>query len=90
MLRGLRQLVWIEVKVFLREPLGAVGTFILPVMAFILLGRMTPGRAAPPSVVSAGVLGIGGVAALVSMLVAIGAVPSLVTIISIYREGGIL
>lgn len=90
MLRGLRQLVWIEIKVFLREPLGAVGTFILPVMAFILLGRMTAGRSVTPSTAAPGVLGAGGVAALVSMLVAIGAVLSLITIISIYREGGIL
>jgi ABC-2 type transport system permease protein len=36
------------------------------------------------------VLGAGGIATLVSMLIAIGAVISLVTIISIYREGGIL
>jgi ABC-2 type transport system permease protein len=89
-LRGLRQLTWIEIKVFLREPLGAVGTIVVPVLAFILLGRLSAGRTAPPSVASAGVLGAGGIATFVSMLIAIGAVLSLVTIISIYREGGIL
>ena len=90
MLRGLRQLAWIEIKVFLREPLGAVGTIVLPVLAFVLLGRVTAGRTAPSPVASAGVLGAGGIATLVSMLIAIGAVLSLVTIISIYRESGIL
>lgn len=90
MLRGLRQLTWIEIKVFLREPLGAVGTIVFPVLAFVVLGRVTGGRTAPPSATSAALLGPGGIATLVSMLIAIGAVLSLVTIISIYREGGIL
>lgn len=90
MLRGLRQLTWIEIKVFLREPLGAVGTIVMPVLAFILLGRLTAGRTAPTTASSAGLLGAGGIATLVSMLIVIGAVLSLVTIISIYREGGIL
>ena len=90
MLRGLRQLTWIEIKVFLREPLGAVGTIVFPVLAFVVLGRVTGGRTAPASATSAALLGPGGIATLVSMLIAIGAVLSLVTIISIYREGGIL
>jgi ABC-2 type transport system permease protein len=90
MLRGLRQLTWIEIKVFLREPLGAVGTIVFPVLAFVLLGRVTAGRTAPPSAAAAGLLGPGGIATLVSTLIVIGAVLSLVTIISIYREGGIL
>jgi len=89
-LRGLRQPTWIEIKVFLREPLGAIGTIVLPVLAFVVIGRLTAGRSAPSPVESTGVLGAGGIATLVSMLIAISAVLSLVTIISIYREGGIL
>ena len=90
MLRGLWQLTWIEAKIFLREPLGAMGTIVVPVLAFVLLGRTTAGRTAGSSSALSGLLAGGGVPALVSMLITIGAVLSLVTIISIYREGGIL
>ena len=40
MLRGLWKLTWIEIKVFLREPLGAFGTIVVPVLLFVVLGRM--------------------------------------------------
>jgi len=39
MLRGLWKLTWIEIKIFLREPLGAFGTIGFPVLIFIILGR---------------------------------------------------
>ena len=39
MLRGLLRLTWIELKVFFREPLGAIGTVIMPVLVFVLLGK---------------------------------------------------
>ena len=92
MLRGLWRLTWIEVKIFLREPLGAIGTIVVPVLAFVVLGRLTAGRSAnaSPSFALNGLLGPGGIPTLVSMLITISAVLSLVTIISIYREGGIL
>ncbi len=89
-LRGLRQLTWIEIKIFLREPLGAIGTIVIPVLAFVLLGRATAGRHAPSNPALSGLLSAGGVPALVSMLITISAVLSLAAIISIYREGGIL
>ena len=38
MLRGLWKLTWIEIKVFLREPLGAFGTIGVPVLIFVVLG----------------------------------------------------
>ncbi len=96
MLRGLWDLTWIEIKVFLREPLGAIGTIVIPVLAFVMLGKATAGvKIPPPSASTAaamvdGVLKPGGVPTFVSMLITISAVLSLVTIISIYREGGIL
>ncbi len=90
MLRGLWQLTWLEIKIFLREPLGAIGTIVVPVVAFVLLGRATAGRSAPSSSALNGLLSEGGVPTLVSMLITISAVSSLVAIISIYREGGIL
>ncbi len=90
LLRGLRQLTWIEIKIFLREPLGAIGTIVVPVLVFVLLGRATAGKRAPSNPALSGLLSAGGVPTLVSILITISAVLSLVAIISIYREGGIL
>jgi ABC-2 type transport system permease protein len=94
MLRGLWNLTWLETKIFLREPLGAIGTIVVPVLAFVLLGRATAavpaGRTLAASSPLSTLLGPGGIPTLVSMLITLSAVMSLVTIISIYREGGIL
>jgi ABC-2 type transport system permease protein len=89
-LRGLGELIWVETKIFLREPLGAIGTIAAPVLVVIFLGRTAGRSVTPPSPRGGGLFGAGGVPALVSTLIAISAVLSLVTIISIYREGGIL
>src|ERR1700686_4066812 len=89
MLRGLWKLTWIEIKIFLREPLGAFGTIVVPVLIFLVLGRVV-GRGLPPSAFpAAGFIRV-GLPVLASILIAISSVLSLVTIISIYREGGIL
>jgi len=89
MLRGLWKLTWIEIKIFLREPLGALGTIGIPVLVFLGAGRMLGRTAAPASPAASNFIGV-GLPVLASVLIAIGAVLSLVTIISIYREGGIL
>ena len=89
MLRGLWKLIWIETKVFMREPLGAIGTIVFPVLIFMVLGRFTSHRVGPSSFPGGGLSGA-GIPVFVSLLIAISAVLSLVTIISIYREGGIL
>ena len=89
-LRGLRQLTWLEIKIFVREPLGAIGSIVVPVLVFVLLGRATAGQTVPSTSTMSGLLGPGGIPTLVSMLITISAVLSLVAIISIYREGGIL
>ena len=89
MLRGLLRLTWIEIKIFFREPLGAIGTVVVPVLVFIFLGKVG-GRIAPQrdvAVSSAFNLDVPVVAA---VLIALNAVLSLVAIIAIYREGGIL
>jgi ABC-2 type transport system permease protein len=86
MLRGLWKLTWLETKIFVREPMGVFSTLGLPVLVFLVLGRM---------------VGVGGGAAaaaqapfnvpiLAALVIAVNAVISLVAIISIYREGGIL
>jgi ABC-2 type transport system permease protein len=89
MLRGLWKLTWIEIKIFLREPLGALGTIGIPVLVFVIGGRMFGGKVASASLTASSFVGV-GLPVLASVLIAVGAVLSLVTIISIYREGGIL
>ena len=89
MLRGLWKLAWIEVKIFVREPLGLFGTLAIPVIVFVLLGRILGDRAADRSAQVARTLAV-ELPILAAVLIATGAVLSLVTIISIYREGGIL
>ncbi len=89
MLRGLWKLTWLELKIFLREPLGAIGTIVIPVLIFVIVGRMIGPKQASAAVAANSFIGV-GLPVLASILIAISAVLSLVTIISIYREGGIL
>jgi ABC-2 type transport system permease protein len=89
MLRGLWRLTWLEIKIFVREPLGVIGTVGIPVLVFVVLGRMFdrrpgPGPRGAPNLVTV------DLPILASIFIALSAVLSLVTIISIYREGGIL
>jgi hypothetical protein len=44
-LRGFWKLTWLETKIFTREPMGFVGTLVMPVVLFIVLGA----HSAPPS-----------------------------------------
>jgi len=89
MLRGLWKLTWIEMKVFLREPLGAFGTIGIPVLIFIILGRVVGRSLGPSSLAASNFISV-GLPVFASVLIALNTVLSLVTIISIYREGGIL
>jgi ABC-2 type transport system permease protein len=89
MLRGLFRLTWIEIKVFIREPLGAVGSIVMPVLLYVLFGRIGH-TIAPPSRVTASEFFRVNVPVIVAIFIAINAVLSLIAIISIYREGGIL
>src|SRR3954469_21266534 len=89
MFRGLLTLTWLEIKILIREPLGVAGTGGISVLMFILLGRMfaRPAGAAPrnaPDLVTT------DLPVLAAILIALSAVLSLITIIAIYREGGIL
>ena len=38
MLKGLLKLTWLELKIFLREPLGVIGSIVVPVAVFLVLG----------------------------------------------------
>ena len=89
MLRGLLHLTWIEIKIFLREPLGVFGTIGVPVLMFLIVGRLVGSRVRragprmPPGLAT-------DLPIFVSLFVTIGAVLSLIAIMAIYREGGIL
>jgi ABC-2 type transport system permease protein len=89
MLRGLLRLTWLETKIFVREPLGVFGTIGVPVLVFLALARAAGPRVhtvAPdvPRFVSV------DLPIFTSLLIAASAVLSLVAIVAIYREGGIL
>lgn len=88
MLRGLWRLTWLEIKIFVREPLGVFGTVGAPVLIFLAVSRLLGGRprqdAATPSAL------VADLPVVVAMLVAVSAILSLVAIMAIYREGGIL
>ncbi|BCS33101.1 transport permease protein [Luteitalea sp. TBR-22] len=86
MLRGLWTLTWIETKIFLREPLGVVGTVGFPILLFLLMRRM--GRGVAPSALPP--LLSNDLPIFAAVMSAVGAVISLVAIVAIYREGGIL
>ena len=87
MLKGFWKLTWLETKIFLREPMGVVGTFVIPVVMFLILGRAFGGADAATSSVGEAPF---NVPIFTGLIIAVGAVTSLVAIISIYREGGIL
>ncbi len=89
MFRGLWKLTWLEIKIFLREPMGAFGSILFPVLVFVLVGRVMGGQLTSRPISMAGFVRV-GLPVLVAVMIALSAVLSLVTIISIYREGGIL
>ena len=89
MLRGLWKLTWLEVKIFLREPLGAIGTLLFPILIFVFFGRLGGGRGAGPGQRVPSFVGA-DLTIFASIMIALSAVMSLATIVAIYREGGIL
>ncbi len=87
-LRGFWKLTWIELKVFIREPLGLLATIGVPLIIFLLLGRSIGPRMDQAQRLTTFVQVTLPVFA--SMMMAFSAATSLISIISIYREGGIL
>jgi ABC-2 type transport system permease protein len=88
-IRSLLKLTWLEFKIFAREPLGLFGTIVIPLIVFMGLARFVApvGVMGPPR---RGWPGGGFLPVLTTVLIALSAVGSLITIISIYRESGIL
>jgi ABC-2 type transport system permease protein len=87
--RGLGALTWLETKIFLREPLGVLGSVFVPVFVFIIIGRTLGQQMTGAEEGKRGLVGV-DLAVFAALLISISAVLSLVTIIAIYREGGIL
>jgi ABC-2 type transport system permease protein len=86
---NLLRLTWLEIKIFVREPMGVFGTIGIPVIVFLVLGRV-----GGPALAQAAARPGGAIRAALpvfaSVMMALSAVSSLVTIVSVYREGGIL
>jgi ABC-2 type transport system permease protein len=87
-MRGLMRLTWLEMKIFLREPLGAIGSVVIPVVIYLGLGRTLGPRL--PKVPQSTDFVLVAAPVGVALMILINAVLSLITIIAIYREGGIL
>jgi ABC-2 type transport system permease protein len=89
MIRALAKLTWLEIKIFVREPLGVFGTVGIPVLVFVVMTRILGARA-PSAPRTTGWTGGSFLPVLTAILIALSAVVSLIAIVSIYREGGIL
>ncbi len=88
MMRGFWKLAWIELKIFVREPLGLFATVGVPLIVFLLLGRSLRGQIADSEDLATFVRT--GLPIFACILMAFSAATSLIAIISIYREAGIL
>jgi ABC-2 type transport system permease protein len=88
-LKGLLKLTWLETKIFVREPMGVIGAIAIPVVVFIMFGRAVGGVQSGGGTRGGTFFTIEG-PIFAAILIVFSAVLSLVTIISIYREGGIL
>jgi ABC-2 type transport system permease protein len=86
-LRGFWKLTWLEAKIFAREPMGFVGSIIGPLLVFLVVGKVVVGA---PTLPTPAIDLPFNPAILAALVIANGSVQSLVAIISIYREGGIL
>jgi ABC-2 type transport system permease protein len=89
MLRGLWKLTWLEVKIFVREPLGLIGSVAIPVLIFVVFGRILGSQAQQASSDVPRAISV-DLPILASLLITASTVLSLIAIIAIYREGGIL
>ncbi|MFP6598717.1 MAG: ABC transporter permease [Candidatus Hydrogenedentota bacterium] len=88
MIRGLWSLTWVEFKVFMREPMGSISALMFPVLLFLGLG-LIPTSPDTDASSSFGRIQV-PIPVLAIVFIGLSNVTSLIGIISIYREGGIL
>jgi ABC-2 type transport system permease protein len=86
-MRALLKLTWLEIRIFMREPLGFVFGIGTPLVVFLVLGRSVSPYSTQPGVTQ---FVSQEVPLFVSIFISINAALSLIAVISIYREGGIL
>jgi ABC-2 type transport system permease protein len=87
-MRGLLKLTWLEIRIFVREPLGFVAAIGIPLALFLVLGRsVSPAGDDSPRTTQ---FLAQDLPLFVSIFISINAALSLIAVISIYREGGIL
>lgn len=87
-MRGLGTLTWIELKLFVREPLAAFFTLVFPPMLLVLFGAIF-GNAPAPEYGGRGFVDH-AVPAYVALVIATSAFLSLAVTVATYRERGIL
>ena len=85
-MRALLKLTWLEIRIFMREPLGFVFGIGTPLVMFLVLGRSVSTSADT----GATQFVAQDLPLFVSIFITINAALSLIAVISIYREGGIL
>jgi ABC-2 type transport system permease protein len=87
-MRGLLKLTLVELKLFLRNPVGAFFTLIFPLMMLFLFGSIY-GNEPSPLLGGYGSVDV-SVPAYTAMIIATAGLLSLTIQISIYREKGVL
>ena len=86
-MRGFVKLTWLEIRIFMREPLGLFAAIGVPAAMFLVLGRSVSASADHASATR---FVAQDLPLFVSIFISINAALSLIAVISIYREGGIL
>ncbi|MGH7490864.1 MAG: ABC transporter permease [bacterium] len=87
-MRGLWQLTWTEIKLFLREPAAAFFTLIFPLMVLFIFGGIY-GNEPTPFFGGYGTVDV-SVPAYTAMIIASSGLIGLTIVIALYRERGIL
>lgn len=87
-MRGVSTLAWIEMKLFVREPLAAFFTLLFPPLLLVLFGAIF-GNVPAPEYGGFGFVDA-SVPAYTALIIATGALLSLGTTIASYREHGVL
>ena len=87
-MRGLWQLTWAEIKLFLREPAAAFFTLVFPLMVLFIFGGIY-GNEPTPFLGGYGTVDV-SVPAYTAMIIASTGLIGLTVMIAMYRERGIL
>ena len=77
MFRGLWKLTWLEIKIFMREPLGAFGPIVFPILALVVGRRLLGGGRIPSAAAASAFLRI-GLPVFLAVLIALNGVVSLI------------